>query len=212
MRTFKLYGALATPSNNPTDVRITIGGVEVYNAQTSVTPNLGTAYAPVLTFEMPTDFTGPAVWTIAVTDGYFQFGTLQCNMVKPTFTMPMSYFAEHLAGVADITTGAFSAEVQTNIANTLSAVLPADAKARCLAGTSTLIQDARAVMLANETGYSMSDWYPVYVQFTNATKNGAAYDLTTTTGIPHLAGGDTVSLTVNVPTPVYEYDPPIPGA
>ena len=67
-------------------------------------------------------------------------------------------------------------------------------------------------MLANETGYSMSDWYPVYVQFTNATKNGAAYDLTTTTGIPHLAGGDTVSLTVNVPTPVYEYDPPIPAA
>lgn len=217
-RTFKQYGC-AHDSSGSMNVVLTVGGVEVFNG--SVTADTEThagdtdkPEVELFSFELDDSISGNTAWSITVngTDGSSELylGKLTCNNVRPNMTVPLEYFMDKIIANSYDLTVPFTAEEQLYIDTQLGDALPSAVRTKLQAGTSVPFDDGTAVMLANELDGLDSDvHYNVTKTLSNGQLDGEAYDVTVANMWPTVHGESTLTMTVNLGIPTFEYDPPL---
>jgi|14_taG_2_1085336.scaffolds.fasta_scaffold24028_2 hypothetical protein len=212
-RTFKQYGC-AHDTTGSLNVAVSIDGTQVYNGAVTADTEPHDSDFPqseLFTFELAEDVSGDTAWSVTVTGSegaYVNLGEVECNMVNPETTIPLTYFTDKIATFTS-ENDMFTAEQQTYIDTTLGDSLSAEVRAKLQAGTSKPIDDARVVMEANETG-NMDP-----AQYETATKvlsNGQldSEALTVADTAPSVGAGEVLTMTANLTIPTFEYNPPLP--
>ena len=210
-RTFKQYG-YAHDTSGTLNVAVTVDGTEVFNgAVTAETEPQDTANydeVELFQFELPEATSGNTEWDLVVTgsEGSFvNIGSLKCNKVRPTMTIPLTYFTEKIEAFTSVS-DKFTAEQQLYIDEQINTRLSAETRAKLQAGTSQPSEDAVEVMTANEVPGEYEDdfWMDVVKSQTNGETNDVAYAVSDLH--PYVAEGDTFEMTANLTIPTFEYD------
>lgn len=216
-RNFKLYGC-AHDTSGAVNVVLSIGGSEVYNGPVTARTETHDASQnfevdELLSFDLADDVAGDTVWSVAVTGSdasTFHIGPLKTNNYRPNMTVPLEYFMDKIIANSYDLTIPFTAEEQLYIDTQLGDALSADVRAKLQAGTSVPFDDATPVMLANElAGVDPAVYGDVAVVYSNGQVDGEAYDVTVPNMWPQCGNGQTLTMSVNMTMPVFEYDPPL---
>jgi hypothetical protein len=217
-RTFKQYGC-AHDSSGSLNVVLSVGGVEVFNGSVTAdtdahTPGETFPENELFSFELDESVSGDTAWSITVngTDesSNIFLGKLTCNNVRPNMTIPLEYFMDKIIANSYDLTIPFTAEEQLYIDGQLGDSLTAGLRTKLQAGTSVPFDDGTTVMLANEQdGVDANVYYNVTKTLSNGQIDGEAYDVTVAEMWPSVNSESTLTMTVNLGVPTFEYDPPL---